>query len=194
MCPGTVLSIQDLAEYSRKNCTVIEGSFLLRRKPSDSDDTNNDPVANVSITPLSTIVEITGTLTVFQLEKGVDDLGQILPNLAVVRGYPHHRFIELNTSIVIAENKYLKSISLTKLTHVLGDETIPAILWNNKDLDYIHTVKWQWISSSRQKAAFFGFSEEMGLHVCPPSCPGFCWNGRDCQKGKMRAALSKKMR
>jgi hypothetical protein len=182
VCPGAVLSIQDLTEYSKKKCTVIEGPFVLRGAPSDSDDTDNEfePAANISITPLDTIVEITGFLLVRDLEKGVDNLGQILPNLAVVRGYPPLQFPEMYTSVKIADNKYLKSISLTKLTNVLGDDTIPALLWDNSDLEYIHTVKWDEISSKKRKASFYGHSGDMAS--CPQSCSGFCWNEHDCQK------------
>ena len=57
-------------------------------------------------------MEITGTLEVFDLDDQTVNLGQILPNLAVVRGYPHHQYPGLNASVVIAGNEYLKSISL----------------------------------------------------------------------------------
>ena len=126
-------------------------------------------------------MEITGTLEVVGLENSnrVDNLGQILPNLAVVRGYPHHRYNGLNASVVIANNEYLKSISLTRLTHILGDDTRPAFLWFNRNLQYIHTVKWKWISSSGKNAYFLGNPEQKTS--CLPDCNGSCWNRNNCQ-------------
>jgi hypothetical protein len=174
VCRGTRLSIQDLALYSRQNCTVIEGPLVF--VPSSSSTSNG---MNVEITPLSSIVEITGTLEVYGLEETVDNLGQILPNLAVVRGYPHHRFNGVNASVSIAYNNYLKSINLTKLTHILGDDTTPVFLWVNRELQYIKTVKWKWISSSGKNAVFFINANNEAK--CSLDCNGSCWDRDNCQ-------------
>ena len=191
VCPGTSLSIRDLAKYNRKNCTVIEGPLVLHGVlSSDSDDMSNKTVTAVPITPLSSIVEITGTLEVFHLEESVDNLGQILPNLAVVRGHPHHRYPNVNASVVIAYNEYLKSINLTKLTHIVGDDnsTVPVLLWKNKKLQYIHTVKWDGISTKEIKAFFFGNPEEG--EGCPlRHCNGSCWSNNTCQTCKMKVVV-----
>jgi hypothetical protein len=167
-----------LEEYSKRNCTVIEGPLVLH---STLDDVRNETVTTAPITPLNSIVEITGTLEVFKLEKNVDNLGQILPNLAVVRGHPHHRYPNVNVSVVIAYNEYLKSVNLTKLTHIGGDydDTAPILLWKNKMLQYIHTVKWEGISTNGVKAVLFG-NPEQG-EACPQFCNKTCWSQETCQ-------------
>ena len=155
---------------------------------SDSDETNNETVTGVPITPLNTIVEITGTLEVAHLDKSVDNLGQILPNLAVVRGHPHLRYPEVNVSVVIAENEYLKSINLTKLTHILEDDedTVSVLFYKNERLQYIDTVKWDWIASEGLEAVFLGNSkEDVG---CRKDCNGYCWSKNFCQTCKIRVA------
>ena len=154
-----------------------------------STSSSNSGAKNSEITPLSSVVEITGTLEVVWLDNSVDNLSQILPNLAVVRGSPHHRYPEVNASVVIAYNEYLKSISLTRLTHILGDDTTLVVLWFNRDLQYIHRVKWKWISSSGKDAYFLGNPAQETS--CSPDCNGSCWNRDSCQICKKMTVVDK---
>jgi hypothetical protein len=131
------------------------------------------------LTPLSSVVEITSTLLVERLEDGVDSIGQILPNLAVIRGIPlfraaHDHFVALR----IGWNDYLKRLGLNHLTHILGKE-VKVIFWKNKVLQYFETVNWLNITNAKDPKVDYGNSAPKG--TCDRQCTTKCWGKSDCQ-------------
>ncbi|XP_062509556.1 insulin-like growth factor 1 receptor isoform X2 [Corticium candelabrum] len=134
------------------------------------------------LTPLTTIVEITSVLMVTGLEEGVESIGQILPNLAVIRGNPAYRAHGFLFGLRVYGNKYLKRVELNKLTHALGENNL-VVFWDNRELNFYHTVDWNKISSSRKCA----LANKIDLGKCSAQCGSGdnrgCWNGSNegCQ-------------
>ncbi|XP_062509268.1 insulin-like peptide receptor isoform X2 [Corticium candelabrum] len=170
VCSGRGLTIDELADFNTQKCDVIEGSLLLYSKGAVTE--------NTSITPLSSIVEITGNLFVWNLTENVDNLGQILPNLAVIRANPSFRHLGVNASLTVFSNEFLKSISLTSLTHILGDN-VRSAFWENKELQYVDTVDWTAIS--RGNGITKPYTHDKSEKGVCPNCD-HCWNENTCQQ------------
>ena len=137
--------------------------------------------ASTQPTALSSIVEITGNLFVKHLNRVVDNVGQILPNLAVIRANPYYRHFEIHSGLSITNNLYLKSITLTNLTHILGNN-IQSYFLENKQLQYIDTVDWKAIFNKSDNVQPYSQNNGGKLGVCPTECGNRCWNEMTCQK------------
>ena len=144
-----------------------------------------------SFTPLSSIVEITGNLLVKNLDKIVANLGQILPNLAVIRANPHYRHFKINSGLSITNNLFLKSITLTKLTHILGNNT-QSLFLENKRLQYIDTIDWKAIFHRSENVQPYSQDNAGGTEDCPAECENRCWNKATCQKRRKLPIMSVK--
>ena len=169
------LSLQDLADFVNENqCNVIQGSLILQGAFSET-----------LFTPLSSIVEITGNLFVRNLDERIDNLGQILPNLAVIRANPYYRHLKVNSGLSITNNSFLNSISLTNLTHILGNN-IHSYFCENRQLQYIYTVDWKAISNGSENVQPYCYNSNCEKGDCSRECEGHCWNHKTCQnRGKL---------
>ena len=181
VCAGRNVSVRDLPDFSKSNCNVIEGPLVLHA----SHPPLNMLEVKEYLTPLTTIVEITSVLMVTGLEEGVESIGQILPNLAVIRGNPAYRAHGFLFGLRVYGNKYLKRVELNKLTHALGENNL-VVFWDNRELNFYHTVDWNKISSSRKCA----LANKIDLGKCSAQCGSGdnrgCWNGSNegCQTGE----------
>lgn len=170
VCPGAKLTVSELPEFQKKNCTVIEGSLELNAEPGSG---------NGNISPLQSVVQITGSLFVSNLPEVVDNLGQILPNLAVIRSHPAFRTPHGRFGLFVYKNMYLRSIGLRSLTHILhGDSRV--LLWDNMALMFGGTVDWERLTQGNNP-----LRNDRGGGQCNESlCRGSCWDENVCQRRK----------
>ncbi|XP_066986740.1 insulin-like peptide receptor [Macrobrachium rosenbergii] len=101
---NTVSSIKQL-----ENCSVIEGNLQILLIESDRNLT--DEWSKYSFPDL---VEITGFLLVFRVH-GLQSLGQLFPNLAVIRGLTTH----MDYALIIWYAEHMKTVGLHNLTSIL---------------------------------------------------------------------------
>ena len=175
VCPGKHLTLRELPEFSTHNCNVIEGALSLYA----SNPPLNKSEVEGHLTPLSSIVEITSFLLVWGLDDGVDSLGQILPNLAVIRGVPLFRaYTDHFLGLRIGRSDSLKRVGLNHLTHMLG-KNVKLAFWKNKMLQYFDTLKWEAILTTDDPKVDYMNNEQEG--ECAQQCNGSCWDESDCQ-------------
>lgn len=94
------------------NCTIVEGwvQIVLLDRTLEND------FANLTFPNLR---EITHYLLVWRV-KGLKSLGQLFPNLAIIRGTS----LFANSALALYENNKLQEIGLRSLTHILQGSII----------------------------------------------------------------------
>ncbi|XP_049841436.1 insulin receptor-related protein-like [Schistocerca gregaria] len=172
---GSVDARNNVTELKRKlqGCRVIEGFLHVVLM----DNTNETSFLNVSFPELR---EITSYLLVHRV-KGLQSLGALFPNLAVIRGqvlWVDHGYIRY--SLMIYQLEDLKEVALASLTSVLrGAVRIGKV----PQLCYAHTVDWEAIVASKE---IYIDAPECGpeREPCPESsCNSTrCWGPRLCQR------------
>lgn len=156
-----------------KNCTVIEGNLQVMFM------FNNVDASNYTAVVLPDLVEITGYLLMYRV-NGLSSLGQIFPNLRVIRG----KSVFYSLSLALYEMEDLVSISLRNLTY-LGSGVLAM---QNPQLCYIETVNWRTILREEQSVTRFGNRNTAGCNLVEDcSAAGskcaHCWDMDSCQKG-----------
>ena len=175
----------DKSEFSiLDNCTVIEGSLeivLIR--------------SNIDFTTLSFpfLREITDYLLLYHV-KGLKSLGQLFPNLSVIRG----QTLLSNYALVVYEVEDLEDVGLHSLTHILRGA---VRIEKNSNLCYLKSINWEMIMKDfkvSNNIIIDNKDDEECFDVCPAdgiACPvrdvvsedGFqskkllCWNTKHCQ-------------
>lgn len=171
---GSVDARNNVTELQRKlrGCRVIEGFLHVVLM----DNTNTSSFQNVSFPELR---EITSYLLVHRV-KGLQSLGALFPNLAVIRGqvlWVDHGYIRY--SLMVYQLEDLKEVALASLTNVLrGAVRIGKV----PQLCYVHTVDWEAIVASKEiyiDAPDCGRDRE----PCPETgCNSSrCWGPHQCQ-------------
>ncbi|XP_014208001.1 insulin-like receptor [Copidosoma floridanum] len=157
-------------------CRVVEGfiQILLIDEP-------NHAVFDKIIFP--ELVEITGYLLLFRV-PGLRSIGQLFPNLAVIRG----SHILYNYALVAFEMEDLQEIGLYSLTDIVrGSVRIDK----NKRLCHADTIDWDMIAQAGKGENYIGTNKPSNeCPVCDKSCPErptkpderLCWNQMKCQK------------
>ncbi|GBP37473.1 Insulin-like peptide receptor [Eumeta japonica] len=110
-----------------RGCTVIEGQLrivLIER-------TNHTHFENVSFPELR---EITGYLVLYRV-RGLRTLGDLFPNLSVIRGNQLFK----DYALVIYDMESLLNLGLRSLTHILRGS---VRIEHNDRLCYVDTVDW----------------------------------------------------
>ncbi|CAH2236371.1 jg10751 [Pararge aegeria aegeria] len=166
-------------------CRVIEGHLsivLMERATSAS-------FQNVSFPKLR---EVTGYILIYRL-KGVRNLGDLFPNLSVIRGMQLFK----DFALVIFDNG-LESLGLRSLTRI---ERGAVRIQNNDRLCYANTIDWTQINEeagnniirSNYDTRLCGLcpnaqsrmtDHKQGQFQCPSDFMGrlMCWDDKHCQK------------
>ncbi|KAK1805882.1 hypothetical protein P4O66_012924 [Electrophorus voltai] len=186
--PSAVCSSKDIRNnvtnlHSLENCTVIEGhlKILLMFKTQAED---------FRALSFPKLVLITDYLLLFRV-YGLESLGSLFPNLAVIRG----NALFFNYALVMFEMLQLKEVGLRGLVNI----TRGAVrLEKNPDLCYLSTLDWSKILDSVEDNYVVANKNE---RECGDICPGTiagkitcvqttinghfgerCWNQDHCQK------------
>ncbi|XP_048038678.1 insulin receptor b [Megalobrama amblycephala] len=183
ICPST--DIRNNATNLRvlENCTVIEGhlKILLMFK------TRLEDFRGLSFPKL---VMITDYLLLFRV-YGLESLGDLFPNLTVIRG----NNLFFNYALVMFEMIQLKEIGLHSLTNI----TRGAVrIEKNPDLCYLSTLDWSKISDSMEDNYIVANKDDRECgDICPGTITGTitckqttingnfgerCWNQNHCQR------------
>uniref|UniRef100_A0A4W4FHM5 Tyrosine-protein kinase receptor n=1 Tax=Electrophorus electricus TaxID=8005 RepID=A0A4W4FHM5_ELEEL len=172
--------------HSLENCTVIEGhlKILLMFKTQAED---------FRALSFPKLVLITDYLLLFRV-YGLESLGSLFPNLAVIRG----NALFFNYALVMFEMLQLKEVGLRGLVNI----TRGAVrLEKNPDLCYLSTLDWSKILDSVEDNYVVANKNE---RECGDICPGTiagkitcvqttinghfgerCWNQDHCQKSEL---------
>uniref|UniRef100_A0A0A9YBQ5 Tyrosine-protein kinase receptor n=2 Tax=Lygus hesperus TaxID=30085 RepID=A0A0A9YBQ5_LYGHE len=162
-----------------KGCRIVEGfvQIVLIDRANDSD------YSGISFPELT---EITGYLLFYRVQ-GLRSIGQIFPNLAVLRGST----LFLNYALVVFEMLHLQEIGLTSLTDILRGA---VYIVKNPMLCFWDTIDWDLIAPNGKGLHYFDGNKMS--NVCPKcptnqTCPlsltttdseTLCWNSRYCQR------------
>jgi hypothetical protein len=117
--------------HKLENCTVIEGSLTINLM----DYTTASDFASISFPDL---VEITDYLLIYRVQ-GLQSLGRLFPNLAVIRG--HKLFSDY--ALVVFDNASLLKLELKNLTSI---ERGAVRVEKNPNLCFADTVDWNLIA------------------------------------------------
>ncbi|KAB0790030.1 hypothetical protein PPYR_15663 [Photinus pyralis] len=118
------------------------------------------------------LLEIKGYLLCYRVYALVS-LGQLFPNLTVIRGST----LFMDYSLVIYDMINLKEIGLHSLEHIeRGSTRIDKC----PQLCYVNTVDWSSIGGPNHSLHYFNTNEER-CDSCPERCNGLCWSQDHCQ-------------
>ncbi|XP_064474784.1 insulin-like growth factor 1 receptor [Ornithodoros turicata] len=161
------------------NCTVVEGSVLIMLMGNQREDFWN----GVSFPMLR---EITGYLLLYRA-GGLLSLGQLFPNLAVIRGST----LFMNYALVVFEMEHLQQLGLSRLTAILRGS---VRVEKNPQLCFTDTVNWEQIMYQNESSANMFMADNQDPAECPP-CPDhcplrpsgtsgqrLCWDPHHCQR------------
>ncbi|CAH0727470.1 unnamed protein product, partial [Brenthis ino] len=186
VCPS--IDIRNNPEYMSKlrDCRVIEGHLsivLMERATTASFE-------NVSFPELR---EVTGYILIYRL-KGVRNLGDLFPNLSVIRGMQLFK----DFALVIFDNEGLESLGLRSLTTI---ERGAVRIQNNDHLCYVNSIDWSRINVDGPQNNIIRSNYDTRLcGLCPNAqsrmedqkqsmqCPVdfmrrlLCWDDKHCQK------------
>lgn len=166
-----------------ENCTVIEGYLQILL-------IDNGQTHDYEGLSFPDLVEITGYFLLYRA-FGLNSIGKIFPNLAVIRG----NTLFHNYALVIYEMYHLQEIGFSHLTDILRGS---VRIEKNPGLCYVDTVDWDLIAREGKGGHFIKANKKN--EECPNTCPGvnmcpnssrdgkivpLCWNSHKCQKGKI---------
>ena len=170
-----------------KGCRVVEGFVQILL----FDKLNKSQLANICFPEL---VEITGYLLFYRV-SGLTSLGQLFPNLAVIRG----QLDITGYSFIVFEMPSLQEINLYSLTDIShGFIRIDK----NPSLCFVNTIDWSLIARQKGSEHYINsVKPEDECPICPEEhsglkCPktnsenkintiegqNLCWNRDHCQK------------
>ncbi|XP_063875014.1 insulin receptor-like isoform X2 [Scylla paramamosain] len=156
------------------NCRIVEGSIEIVLIKSVSED-------DWKPWKFPHLVEITDFLLVYQVES-LKSLGQLFPNLTVIRGMK----LLYHYSLVIY-NTHLENIGLYNLRAILRGS---VRIQNNINLCYVHTVSWDALMNSSSDNVLTDNIEPLCKNCCP-SCSTrqsqeqhcqYCWSSTKSQQ------------
>ncbi|XP_067011741.2 insulin-like peptide receptor [Anabrus simplex] len=161
-------NVADLSKL--RGCHAVEGyvRIILMDRATESNYTD------VSFPELR---EITGYLLLYRV-KGLRTIGQLFPNLAVIRGYK----LFDGCSLVVFEMFQLQDLGLSGLTKIVRGS---VMIQRNPNLCFLETINWESITTGA-----LHLSENNNGDVCPfkPKCPPagcerfICTDNEQCKK------------
>ncbi|XP_045769194.1 insulin receptor-like isoform X2 [Maniola jurtina] len=185
ICPSMDIRNKPDAMEKLGACRVIEGHLsivLIEHVTAAS-------FQNVSFPKLR---EVTGYILIYRL-KGVRNLGDLFPNLSVIRGTPLFK----DFALVIFDNG-IESLGLRSLTRI---ERGAVRIQNNDQLCYANTIDWSRISPEAENNIIRSNYDTRLCGLCPNAqsrmedhrqiqfqCPAdftgrlLCWDDKHCQK------------
>ncbi|XP_067252520.1 insulin receptor-like [Chanodichthys erythropterus] len=183
ICPSMDISNSATNLRVLEKCTVIEGhlKILLMFK------TRLEDFRGLSFPKL---VMITDYLLLYRV-YGLESLGDLFPNLTVIRG----NNLFLNYALVVFEMIQLKEIGLHSLTSIIRGA---VRIEKNPDLCYLSTLDWSKISDSMEDNHIVANKDDRECgDICPGTITGTitckqttingnfgerCWNQNHCQR------------
>lgn len=177
-----------------QNCTVVEGSVQILL----FDSVNESLFSNISFPKLR---EITDYLMLYRV-NGLRSLGQLFPNLAVIRG--QRKFFEY--AFVVFEMSSLQEIGLYSLTDIVNGH---IRIDKNPSLCFVNSIDWDLIAHEKGEHFIRSVKPDNECPICPgnisnegfgstiSACPRathklgsdnalqgkhLCWNRHHCQK------------
>lgn len=154
------------------NCSVVEGSLMVMLTRSE------ELWGNVSFPQLT---EITGFLF-FYRAVGLQSLGRLFPNLAVIRGSELFH----NYALVVFEMESLVELGLSRLTDIRRGA---VRIEKNPNLCHADTVDWGRIAPHAVDGHYIQDNRDPAeCSPCPDYCPQgtggsrLCWSRERCQK------------
>ncbi|CAG9788294.1 unnamed protein product [Diatraea saccharalis] len=160
--------IEKLPQLS--DCVVILGNLhILLMEQAHKDD-----FRNMSFPKLK---EVSGYV-VFYRVNGLESLGQLFPNLSIIRG----KEVVYDYALIIFDMPDLKEVGLYSLMRIYRGG---VIVWTVPQICYVHTINWKVIAPQARHVLA---SSEGAMHcnsVC--SCTtdvatNHCWNIKKCQR------------
>ncbi|CAK1540177.1 unnamed protein product [Leptosia nina] len=186
ICPS--IDIRNNPEHMKKlqDCRVIEGYLnivLMERATHTSFENYSFPKLR----------EVTGYILIYRL-RGVRNLGDLFPNLSVIRGLQLFK----DYALVIFDNEGLESLGLRSLTRI---ERGAVRIQNNDRLCYANTIDWSKIVADGSNNIIRSNYDTRLCGLCPNAqsrvedhrqqhlqCPAdssgrlLCWDDKHCQK------------
>lgn len=189
VCPSVdIRNTLDLFERLR-GCRVVEGFVHILL----FDNFNETHFEKLSFPELT---EITDYLLLYRV-NGLRTLGQLFPNLAVIRG----QSLFFTYALVIYEMLSLQEIALYSLTDITNGL---VRIDKNPALCYVNSIDWNLITHNRGENFIKSLRNDNECPLCPgddtaqdkqeenlPKCPSLvrgeqqqhlCWNREHCQK------------
>lgn len=152
------------------DCVVILGNLHILLL----EQTHKEDFRNITFPKLR---EVTG-FVVFYRVNGLESIGQLFPNLAVIRG----KQVLYNYALIIYDMPDLKEVGLFSLIQIYRGG---VIVWAVPQVCYVHTVDWKVIAP---RARHVLSPSEGELH-CNSACSctrnvatNHCWNTWKCQR------------
>lgn len=158
-----------------EGCRVVEGflHIVLMENLDFATDLNNRS--------FPALREITGYLLFYRV-FGLRSIGQLFPNLAVIRGQQ----LLFDFSFVVYELMQLQEIGLKSLAELQRGS---VLIEKNPNLCYVESIDWGRIGHSGRLNHFIqGNKRASECPKCQDRCPAggdgrrLCWNNDDCQK------------
>ncbi|EFX63421.1 putative insulin receptor [Daphnia pulex] len=158
-----------------EGCRVVEGflHIVLMENLDFASDLNNRS--------FPALREITGYLLFYRV-FGLRSIGQLFPNLAVIRGQQ----LLFDFSFVVYELMQLQEIGLKSLAELQRGS---VLIEKNPNLCYVESIDWGRIGHSGRLNHFIqGNKRASECPKCQDRCPAggdgrrLCWNNDDCQK------------
>ncbi|XP_045527669.1 insulin-like receptor isoform X1 [Pieris brassicae] len=186
ICPS--IDIRNNPDHMQKlqDCRVIEGhlNIVLMERAT--------PLSFANYT-FPNLREVTGYILIYRL-RGVRNLGELFPNLAVIRGLQLFK----DYALVIFDNEGLESLGLRSLTRI---ERGAVRIQNNDRLCYINTIDWSKIVIDGSNNIIRSNYDTRLCGLCPNAqsrledhrqqhlqCPAdpsghlLCWDEKYCQR------------
>ncbi|KAI9561261.1 putative insulin receptor [Daphnia sinensis] len=158
-----------------EGCRVVEGFLHVVLME------NMDFAADLNNRSFPALREITGYLLFYRV-FGLRSIGQLFPNLAVIRGQQ----LLFDFSFVVYELVQLQEIGLKSLAELQRGS---VLIEKNPNLCYVDSIDWGRIGHSGRLNHFIqGNKKASECPKCPDRCPAggdgrrLCWNNDDCQK------------
>ncbi|RVE46841.1 hypothetical protein evm_008486 [Chilo suppressalis] len=153
-----------------KDCVVILGNLkVLLLEQAHKDD-----FRNISFPKLK---EVSGFVLFYRV-NGLESIGQLFPNLAVIGG----RHVLYNFALIIYDMPDLKEVGLYSLMRIYKGG---VVVWAVPQVCYVHTINWEVIAP---RARHVLSSSEGSVH-CNTMCScttntatNHCWNIKKCQR------------
>ncbi|XP_050666756.1 insulin-like receptor [Leptidea sinapis] len=187
ICPSVDIRNNPEQMTKLQECRVIEGYLnivLMERATPASFENFSFP----------NLREVTGYILIYRL-RGVRNLGELFPNLSVIRGLQLFK----DFALVIFDNEGLESLGLQSLARI---ERGAVRIQNNDQLCYANSVDWSKIVAEGTQNniiranydtrlcglcpnAQSRMEDHRQLHLqCPADSSGrlLCWDDRHCQK------------
>ncbi|XP_024086172.1 insulin receptor-like isoform X2 [Cimex lectularius] len=147
-----------------RGCSVIDGflHIVLIDKSSQQD------FENVTFPDLREVTEY----VLFYQVNGLTSLGEVFPNLAVIRGEK----LFLDYSFIVFQMPDLKTLKFKSFIILRGS----VVIANNKNLCYDNTIDWDKVAVSGVREYLFPNDTEKNCS-CPSCSDGLCWSEKNCQ-------------